>query len=107
MAQHTKAKVIAINGSFTGSVVKIGAVSGSDGDNGAILDRVTFGTLINDSGEATKVNYKTTGSQTNLQIYTGEINIKPGTFLEGPIVAFHVKNGTHSPAVVYYTDEIN
>tara|TARA_Y100000592_G_C5403676_1_gene284460 strand:- start:332 stop:655 length:324 start_codon:yes stop_codon:yes gene_type:complete len=107
MAQHTKAKVIAIDGSFTGSVVKIGAVSGSDGDNGAILDRVTFGTLINDSGEVTKVNYETTGSQTNLQIYTGEINIKPGTFLEGPIVAFHVKDGTHSPAVVYYTDEIN
>ena len=94
MAQHTKAKVIAINGSFTGSVVKIGAVSGSDGDNG--------------SGEVTtNTTYETTGSQTNLQIYTGEINIKPGTFLEGPIVAFHVKNGTHSPAVVYYTDEIN
>tara|TARA_B100001564_G_scaffold306691_1_gene276245 strand:- start:141 stop:443 length:303 start_codon:yes stop_codon:yes gene_type:complete len=99
MAQHTKAKVIAINGSFTGSVVKIGAASGSDGDNGVILDKCSFGTFVNQG----KVD--STGSQASIQDYGGEINIKPGTFLEGPIVTFHVKDGTHSPAIVYYTDE--
>ena len=101
MSQHTKAKVIAINGAFTGSVVKIMCASASN-DYGEpilplVLDAVAFGTFIND-GSAT-------GSGKAIQDYAGEINIFQGEALEGPIQYFHVKNGTHSPAVVYYTDE--
>ena len=97
MAQ-TKVEVVAINGHFTGSVQKIGVASGSDGDTGVVLDNVAFGSFINDGSTPT-------GSGAATQDYGGEINIKPGTFLEGPIKYFHVKDGTHSPAIVYYTDK--
>ena len=106
MAQ-TKVKVVALNGSFTGSVQEIRCASGSSATGGnvaaTILSLCSFGTFVNDNNASGGIN---TGSQTAIQNYSGEIVIEPGNPLKGPIIAFRVKNTTGaSPAIVYYTDE--
>ena len=97
----TKAKVIAANASFTGSVIKIIPASASLAVelNVATLDRCSFGVFRNDGSG-------TTGSLTPTHEYTGDIILNHSTVLEGPISSFHVKNGSKSPVIVYYTDEV-
>lgn len=86
-----KAEVVAINGTFSGSVQEIRCASG--GLEGAVADFCIL----------SKCSFGTHG-EPSIQDYASEIIIEAGNPLKGPISSFTVKNAG-SPAIVYYYDK--
>ena len=89
--QYLKAEVVAINGTFSGSVQEIRCASGAIDQKATdfcILSKCSFGTH----------------GYPSIQDYASEIIIEAGNPLKGPISSFTVKNAG-SPAIVYYYDK--
>ena len=89
--QYLKAEVVALSGTFSGSVQEIRCASG--GLEGAAADFCIL----------TKCAFGIHGDPA-IQAYTNEIIVEAGNPLKGPISSFTVKNAG-SPAIVYYYDK--